>query len=238
MSQRIPNGQGQSDAGTLRLLLGMLHIHYAQVDLASMDSLGEAVLQIAQGHSNIISRGWILFAVGWVHYQRNNLDLAEQRFLLGIDHRYEIAIRAATDCYTGLALAQQARGRFVEAAHAAEGLRGFLADSGQLNMLPLADALDLHLTLASEEQAGGQSLWRSPPGLTVDPEAQLAADSLIIPVLTSIRSHLALASPESMEIAWRLLQQCRDYAERTNCRRRLIEIGALEARHHVCARRC
>jgi LuxR family maltose regulon positive regulatory protein len=112
-------------------------------------------------------------------------------------------------------------------------LREFLSETGIFNVAVAADALDLYLTLEREARTGSRGHWRVPGDFTFAPESQLAADIMMPPVMAAIRAYLALDTVESLASAASLLQQCRRYAESTNARRRLVEIGVLEALLHA-----
>jgi LuxR family maltose regulon positive regulatory protein len=208
-------------------------IHYNNADLASMRTTAQTLLSIAQTQERLLSSGWAHFSLGWTSYQRNELDLAVQHFSQGIAVRYAINARASIDCYLGLALAQQAQGHTEAALQTAMDLRKFLVGLSLFNLAPVADALDLRLAWDGETQAGSNRSRQAPTGLTMQPEAQLAADMMVLPVLAAAQASIANGTPDSLTAAWSLLQRCRGYAEGTNSRRRLIEIGALEALVHA-----
>jgi LuxR family maltose regulon positive regulatory protein len=223
----------QPDARATRLVIGSLSIHYARADLASTATTAKTLLSITQTQDRPLSSGWAHFALGWVHYQRDDLGPAMQHFLRGIDVRYVINARAAIDCYIGLALAQQANGHPEAASQTATDLREFLVGLDLFSLAMIADALDLRLALNRECQAGSRRHWQTPAELTAQPETQLAADTMMIPALTAIQAAVTNSTDDSLAAAWSLPQRCRTYAESVNSRRHLIEIGALETLLHA-----
>ena len=96
-----------------------------------------------------------------------------------------------------------------------------------------AEALDLRLASNRGTKVGSGHQWHMPAGLTAQPEMQLAADTMMIPVLAAIQAAVTSGTNDYLATACCLLQQCRSYAERVNSGRRLIEIGALEALLHT-----
>ena len=220
---------GRPDTRAFRLLLGPMAIHYAMASLESLRAASLRLLHIAQAENNRLSAGWTLFGLGWTHYQLNELDSATDFYLQGINSRFGINVKAAIDCYTGLALTHQAQGHPGAAIQTATDLRKYLVELGLVNLMNAADALDLRLALERDDQAGPGRQWRVPVGLTLELEKQLAADPMMPPILVAVRAYLASGSDDSLASASDLLQQCRRHAESINLRRCLIEIGALEA---------
>ena len=233
LSTKLMQQIAHPDAWTSQLAVGMLGIHYDEADLASLYATALTLLQMVQVQGRLLGSGWAHFGLGWVHYQRNELDPAAHNFSQGIDVRYAINARAAIDCYIGLALTRQAQGCAEAAMQTATELRQFLAELNLHNLVVAADALDLRLALGREGQAGFGRQWQAPIGFVLEPDAQLASDLMVLPVLTAIEMHLASGTCESLGTAWGLLQHCRRFAESTNSRRRLIEIGALETLYHA-----
>jgi LuxR family maltose regulon positive regulatory protein len=209
----------QYPALALRILLGLTNLHYEMADAAAMQSPATAFELMAQQTGMGLSMAWADYALGWLHYQRNELAAAEQRFqaLVATAHG-----RALVDGSTGLALARLVQGHPAEALAVAADLRDRLLARGLLALVPLADSLRQRVLLQCDPAAALAGNYRIP-------ETPFPIEYWEQPTLTRVRTLLAGGAPEDLAQAQELLAQRRTLATACHARRSLIEIQALHA---------
>ena len=132
-----------------------------------MQATATNLQKLAQEDGFLVSLGWANACLGWVHYQRDELALAERYFRSVMDDRHAIHGRCALDGLTGLALTLHALGQDAAAQTVVEDLRQLLLDRGMITHMPFADALAAFLDLGPGETTVSESF-------SVDPDAQIA----------------------------------------------------------------
>ena len=70
----------QANVLTLRLFLALGTAHFEMANLPAMQSVTTIWYKLAAQTSFGLSIGWSLFGLGWLHYQKNELDLADEYF--------------------------------------------------------------------------------------------------------------------------------------------------------------
>lgn len=210
---------GQYPALALRILLGLANVHYEMADVAAMQNPATALDQLAQQVGLGLSVAWADYAQGWLHYQRNELAAAEQRFraLAGTAHG-----RTLVDGSTGLALVLLAQGRPDEASAVAVALRDCLLERGLLALVPLAESLRQRVLLHRDPAAAQAQGYRAP-------ETPFPLEYWEQPTLTQVRTLLVSSAPEDLALALELLANRRAQATARHARRVLVEIEGLQA---------
>jgi LuxR family transcriptional regulator, maltose regulon positive regulatory protein len=211
------------NAMTLRVLLVLVNTYYEMADLPGMQESAAIFREVARQSGLGASLAWVHFMHGWLHYQRNELVAAEQSFRAVADMSAASHPKALVDGHVGLVLTALARGCPDEARAAVAALHQRLIERELLALTPLAESLEQRVALAAEP---GSSLgWR--------PDARSATvpgDFWELPVLTQARTLLAAGSPEDLAEAAELLADSRTEALARSSVRRLIHVGALQAR--------
>ncbi len=201
----------------LRILLALCSVHNDMADVFGMQSVATPYELAARQFGLGLSVAWSNYAQGWLHYQRNQLAQAEQRFrTLAASASHG---RAILDGATGLALTLLAQGHPDQALAAVAVLRDQLLEREMLALLPVAESLRQRVLLHS----AGPDLHYQAPG------TQVPIEFWEQPVLTQVRTLLARGAPEDPALAKELLARLRARVTARNSRRTLIEIDALQA---------
>jgi LuxR family maltose regulon positive regulatory protein len=209
----------QYPALALRILLGLANVHYEMADAVALQNPATAHEKLARQTGLGLSVAWADYAQGWLHYQRNELTAAEQRFRALADTAHG---RALVDGSTGLALVLLAQGHPDQALAAAAGLRDRLLERGLMTLVPLAESLQQRVLLQRNPAAALAQGYRAP-------QAPFPLPYWEQPALTQVRTLLATKAPEDLALALELLAHRRAQATARHARRILIEIGGLQA---------
>lgn len=215
----------QANVLTLRLFLALGTAHFEMANLPAMQSVTTIWYKLAAQTSFGLSIGWSLFGLGWLHYQKNELDLAHAYFARLTAMAWAAHGRAVIDGYTGLVLIALARGRPAEAQAHVDALGEHLLERGMSALAGAVQSLQQRVALAAG--ADTALAWRRATSA-----APAGGDFWDQPDLTEVRTLLAAAtSSDAPELtqAKVLLAHSRAYALGRNSHRRLIEIGGLQA---------
>ena len=216
----------QANSLAMRLLLALCSVHYEMAELPALQATATTLQQVARQGGFGLSVAWSTAIQGWVHYQRNELALAERCFRNLPPVAHAAHTRAALDGYTGLVLTALAQGRAQEALAAIAMVRELLPERRLLALTPLAESLQERVALAFEPspaldwRLGGQA-------------AQIPIEFWEQPVLTQVRTLLARGSTRDLAQAAELLADSRAKATTRHFHGRLIEVAALEALVHA-----
>ena len=215
----------QANVLTLRLFLALGTAHFEMANLPAMQSVTTIWYKLAAQTSFGLSIGWSLFGLGWLHYQKNELDLAHEYFARLTAMAWAAHGRAVIDGYTGLVLIALACGRPAEAQAHVDALGEHLLERGMSALAGAVQSLQQRVALATG--ANTALAWRRATSA-----APAGGDFWDQPDLTEVRTLLAAAmgsdAPELAQ-AGALLAESRAYALGRNSHRRLIEIGGLQA---------
>ena len=214
----------QANVVTLRLFLALGTAHFEMANLPAMQNVTTIWYKLAAQTSFGLSIGWSLFGLGWLHYQKNELDLAEEYFGRLTAMAWAAHGRAVIDGYTGLVLIALARGRPADAQTQVDALGEHLLERGMSALAGAVQSLQQRVALATGSDMA--LAWRRATGTPA------GGDFWDQPDLTEVRTLLAAATGSSgpeLAQAGALLSESRAYALGRNSHRRLIEIGGLQA---------
>ncbi len=220
--RQLDSSGWQAHGLNLRVLLGLANICYETADLPGVQDLLPAWQKVVAPRGVRLSVAWLLFAEAWLHYQRNELAAADEAFHRLAGAAWSAHGRAVLDGHTGLVLTALARGRAGEAADHVRDLNERLLERRMLSLASVAQSLEQRIALAGGSP--GRLDWHPDPGSGAVPP-----DLWEQPVLTHVRTLVAAGSPDSLATASELLAYARARAADRNSRRRLIEIGGLQA---------
>lgn len=223
--RRLAESDGKPDVRTLRLLLALCNCYLANANAEEIVPAAATYLKVARQSGRSISIGWAHFAGGWGHYQRNELDAAEESFRALIEIRPGIHRWTLVDGYTGLAYTLAAKGRFGDAQHCVREFREVLTELNAFPMLAVADSLDVRLRLMQEER-----VEIPPPG---DVVGQFRNELWELPVLTSMRASIASGRAKQLQRAGELLEVCRGYTQHKHFVPHRIEVEVVAALHQI-----
>jgi LuxR family maltose regulon positive regulatory protein len=206
-----------------RAYVSLLAIEILNGNLKSMEQSAFRLLDLAQPRRLYDSLGWVHYTLGFVHYQRNDLDQAKHHFEQLVEMRYLANAGAATQAHYGLALTHQALGQPDQARESLQVALAWASEAGDAGTLIEAESLGWRLALL-QGRVPDTSRWASMPGDSV-PLMFL----LHIPHLTLANVLLAQGTPEALPKAKDLLALLRQSAEATHNTWRVMEITAMQA---------
>jgi LuxR family maltose regulon positive regulatory protein len=212
----------QPHALNLRVLLALANIHHEMADLPALQDIVPTWQKLARQSGRGLSVAWSQYAEGWLSYQRNELEAADESFRRFADVAWAAHGRAVVDGYTGLVLTALGLGHPDEASAHVNALHERLLERGMLALVNVAQSLAQRVALAVGSPEALD--WRPDPS-----SAAVSGDLWEEPVLTYGRTLLAVGSPAALAQAAELLADSRARALARNSERRLIEVGALQA---------
>ncbi|MBK8050063.1 MAG: hypothetical protein IPK16_24950 [Anaerolineales bacterium] len=212
----------QANALSLRLLLALSTVQFDMADLPGMQRTVTVWHKLAEQAGYGLSLAWSLFGFGWLCYQRNELERANEYFHRLARIAWTAHGRAVVDGYTGLVLIALARGLPDEALVQIGALNGFLLERGMSALGSVVQSLEQRVALVAGTEAA--LAWRQAPGT-----ARANGDFWEQPVLTEVRTLLAAGGSPELAQANVLLAASRAEAQARNSQRRLVEIDALQA---------
>ena len=212
----------QANVLTLRLFLALGNAHFEMANLPAMQSVTTIWHKLVDQTSYGLSLAWSLFGLGWLSYQRNELDRANEFFLRLTAMAWAAHGRAVVDGYTGLVLIALARGCPDDALVHIDALHEHLVERGMSALAGVIPSLEQRVALAIRSATA--PAWRharsAAPG---------GGDFWEQPELTEVRTLLAAGGSPALAQAAALLAESRAQALARNSNRRLVEIGALQA---------
>ncbi len=202
--------------------LAMIYLHSGQL---------EQTWQIAQLLLDGATRSGIAFMrnladwyLGWVGFQRNELETGAGYFARLVENRYTAQITSYRDAVAGLALIYQAQGESAEAGRMLDSISRFdLQQSGSEDNRTRSLRARLQLMQGDLEGAGAwvDTLTDAPPD---HPFMWLEE-----PQLTRARVLIARGAEDDLRLALQLLDSLNEIADRTYNTHHKIEILALRA---------
>ncbi len=220
--QELDASDWQPNLLNLRLLLALVNVHYEMADLAPLRDILPRWQRMAQQCGMLLSLAWSQYGVGWLRYQGNDLDGADEAFRELAEMSWGAHGRAFVDGYTGLVLTALAQGRHDDALTYVGILNQHLLERGMLAFVGVAQSLAQRVAVASGSPATLD--WRPDPG-----SLSVSVDLWEQPALTQVRTLLAVDDPHGLVRAAQTLEEGRAQALARNSQRKLIEIGGLQA---------
>ncbi|HQY92574.1 LuxR C-terminal-related transcriptional regulator [Caldilinea sp.] len=217
------------NARTFRLLLTLCSLYYEAFELEQLQTTSLLYRQIAAQARRPLSVGWTSYLLGWLHYQKNELKLAEQYFGEVVEQPLMVHTRAAIDSWIGLALTQLAQGRVEAAQRQAHHLHRFLVENGLVDLTIFADALLHYLNLLTGNVVQVSERYaQNLPG-------QLGLDLWLSPAFVLALAQIRQGGHVQLAAAARLLADCRAYYVHISMPWRLLQLEIMEALLHAAA---
>jgi ATP/maltotriose-dependent transcriptional regulator MalT len=157
----------QPHALNLRVLLALANIHHEMADLPALQDIVPTWQKLARQSGLGLSVAWSQFAEGWLSYQRNELEAADETFRRFADVAWAAHGRAVVDGYTGLVLTALGRGRPNEASAHVNALKERLLERGMLALINVAQSLEQRVALAGGSPSSLD--WRPDPSSAAVP---------------------------------------------------------------------
>jgi LuxR family maltose regulon positive regulatory protein len=208
-----------------RPLLALEIFDYISLDFTALERTSVHLLGLAKERNLPESEGWAHIYRGWLRYQRDHLDLAEEAFLNVIEQRYRIHNRAAVGGYCGLALAYQALGRPRQAREIIEEALAYDLEIGFSATRTTLEGVKAQLALMQGD-LDSASLWAAAfdRQMTLPFMLYYLAPHLMLP-----RILIAQGTAASLKEAAELVPRMRQYALDICNTLDVVELLALEA---------
>jgi LuxR family maltose regulon positive regulatory protein len=217
----------RADARTLRLKLALCSSYYDLLRLDELHAAATGYRHLALQARRPVSVAWGTYALGFVHYQRNEPVLAQIHFAQIVQYPHEAHTRTVVDSWIGLCLSLGAQGMHWEAQEQAAELHAFLLQGGQVELTPIAEALAVFLQLQAGESARVRdSFCQNLPG-------QIGLDFVLIPVLVWGVAAIRAGGREQWAAVGAKLAEYRMLLAGGFVPRRVLEVELLEALLHA-----
>jgi len=238
LSQRVVLEALQQEAASISvyktgLLAGLSFTSWIAADLNSLKQTAAQLLKHGQKHDLPETIAVGRFFNGILHYQRNDLDLAE-RFLapvVGDPGDGELVIpTVVTYCQSSFALSltYQAMGRAKKASRIIESVIGYMLETGNTDLLELCQVFQADLALRQGHVAQADLWARNTPPIPLAPAYRFYTPHLTLPKVL-----LARRTAKSLREAEQLLSRMVDYYASIHSTRVLIDVLVLQALLHA-----
>jgi LuxR family maltose regulon positive regulatory protein len=208
-----------------RPLQALLVLDYISLDFKALEQSCDRFLKAVAERTLSESQGWPHTYRGWLHYWRNELELANFEFQEVVDQRYRIHNRAAVSGYCGLALTHQASGRFTEAQATIEAALAYDLELGVTGTRAIVESVKAQVALMQGNlDVAGRWAASFDRKLMLPFMINYVAPHLMLP-----RILLAQGTKESLDEAAELMPQLRRFAKRICNSLDVVELLALEA---------
>lgn len=211
---------------TARLFLTAALMSLESGDMAGFKEGARSLARVGEQGRLPATIGWAHFSLGLAAYEMNDLELARQYWQAVEQSLFQVNGRTATDSFIGLTLVLEAQGERGLADNTVERLRDFLVEANYLESLPLGDALATRLSLSRGQNVSTLNTTQPSPE---DARIDLRRSFVLSPLLTTVRVLLRDATSENLAAAGAILTASHQAAKDLHEKRRLVEIGALEA---------
>lgn len=216
----------QFDAGTIRALFCLVVLYRQAGNFRACTEIGEKTLRLAERHNFPLIAGWMHLALGWMAFERNDLDVAKAHFTTFADNVQVMHLSAASESFFGLARVYQAQGLRVEADATLRRFLEIILDAHSLDFLPTIRAFEAHLALLRQEPSEAIAWVRSDQSVSLFSNVLSAFEH---DFLIRIKALLAEGSAESLTTAWDDLVAMRSLASAQHQQGQDVEIHALAA---------
>ena len=202
--------------------LGYIYIWTCQLEKAIQ--IGQVLIQGATSSSIAIVKNWGDYYLGVAHYQRNELEIAEQYFTQITENQFLAHGSAYHDAVAGMALIHQIMGKQSESRRMVELISQFDLEQGGIED-DRTSSLRARLMLLQGDPEGA--------GRWADTFSDLPPDQPIIwleePQMTRARALVARGTDADLRLALQILDVLNEIVNRTHNTYYEIEILALRA---------
>ncbi len=209
------------------LARAFLHMFCGQLSLAKQDAkrVNKILFNSSLACEGDLIRGWGRYMEASSYFRLNNLALAEKHFSILVRDKHSIHRRAAIDAMIGLALTQQAMHQSDTAIDIMEELLEFTKDFEQSEYLFAVQSAQARLALAQGDLNSAVEWLQSF-------NEQVSAVSMFLwlenPVITQARVLLAIAKPDALQQAGKILTSVQQETEALHNTCQLIEVMVLQ----------
>ena len=215
------------------LLVSLCYINWIAADLNSLKQTAAQLMK--HGHKYDLPESIAIgrFFNGILHYQRNDLDLAEGFLapVVGDPGDGELVVpTVVTHCQSSFALSLtfQAMGRTKEASKVLESVIDYMLETGNADLLELCEVFRADLALRQGHVTEADLWARNTPPIPLAPAYRFYTPQLTLPKVL-----LAERTSKGLSEAGRLLSQVYDYYASIHSARVQIDVLVLQALLHV-----
>ncbi len=206
-----------------RIHLSKMVTHLCEGNLQHAELAAQRLKSIAQENNLYPTLGWALQTLGYIHYQWNNLEIAQGFYAQVSKYRYRTSVRAQALGFCGLARTLQALGDTERAHLVSQSAIEWAQEMGNNGVAAEAKAWTYRL-----ETPNGPIQQTLPWAAALDgPYAPMIF--IEIPQISLAAVLIAQGTPHSLAEARTRLISLREFCARTHNIWHLIEIIALEA---------
>ena len=224
VAEELERADSPTTTFTAQIYLTLCWIRLVSGDLQQLSQLARHLLKQTQRGQLMLSLTWAHYFLGLLHYEWNDLDIADQHFKAIAECRYSAHFIAVQESLLGLALIRQAQGSTEEARETTDALAAFnLERAGSITAKTRSAQARLAVAQGDIEAA---MPWVRGFALAVPDRPIPLFDE---PSMTQARVLIAEKTNDSLLQAVELLNGIHQLAIATHNARRLIEVFALQA---------
>jgi LuxR family maltose regulon positive regulatory protein len=216
----------ESAAVTARALLSLCLISRQAGQLDKCEASAKRLLTYAENLRLVLDINWAHYFLGWVAYERNNLDAARDHLLSVSEQRYFANAISASDSLITLALTYQAQERLTEADETLQDLNEYATELNHSFAMAAVAGLRSRLALARGDLLTTMAMY---PWLNTPSSAPTPMVWLLPPSLTQASISLAQGAEEHLRQAVAQLAALEAFARSTHDLWRLYTIQSLQA---------
>jgi LuxR family maltose regulon positive regulatory protein len=217
------------DAGSIRSLGGLMFVHRQVGNVRASQEAARHILTLAERHTLPVATGWARWMLGWLAYERDDLETATEHFSAIVADYHRVHLHCTCEAMFGLTLVYHAQGMPLEAASTLSRLLEIIFDRNALEYLPLFRGFEARLALLQGEPRRAIDWLKMADGVAIDSNSLDAFDHAF---LTRVKVLLAEGSDESLAQARRDVEALRAYTETRHHQAHLVELLALSALVH------
>jgi LuxR family maltose regulon positive regulatory protein len=208
-----------------RLLFAQALVYLAAGKLPQVEETARHLLQFTSNAHLLLSQNFAHWLLGVVHYEWNNLEAAIYHFSEVIASRHHAHFWAVRDAMCGLALAYQAQGLSNQAQDTTRTLLEWVQEQHNIQELLTAHAYQGQLALLQGEVESAEQ-WIEMAGDQV-----IQGPMIFIEEVSITRAWMLLAKGDEASVVQgqALLTRLLQHTETIHCRRKTIQILALQA---------
>ncbi|KPK12204.1 MAG: hypothetical protein AMJ56_05180 [Anaerolineae bacterium SG8_19] len=221
--QLLTFGSERDQAFTHRAYDALLGVEAMSGDLSRHEQAAQQQVAYTEPRKLFVSLGWARYSIGFVNYQRNELDAARLSFEQLIDMRYLTHAVAAAQGYYGLALTYQALGNSKKTREIGREAMAWAVESANPFLVLEAYSFGDRLALL-QGKVPEPTQWASPLGDEIPVMMLLQA-----PHMTFAQVLLAEGTEAALQDAEELLMRLEQAAKATHNTWRTMEITAMQA---------
>jgi LuxR family maltose regulon positive regulatory protein len=209
------------------LLAALCFTNWIAADLNSLQQTSSQYLKHAQQHNLLESIAVGNYFAGIVHYERNELDLAESALAPVVNQNFIPSVINYTHSAFALSLIYQAQGLANKATKIIESATDYMLEIGNTTLLEICKAFQAELALRQGRIAEAD-FWAQNYNLV----QLIPAARFYTPQLTLARILLAKGTADSQKKAHKLLSRLHDFFISIHSTNVLIDILILQALLH------